>query len=381
MAIQRRPRFVYNDGSAVDFTMALSQRPWDYGSQGVGGSDTSAAGVPASFEIRRDHFLHISLRFAVAEWGDVERLLRHFQAGGSATFYPDQLDGAITATVYGHSPAMGEEIRPRRSGENQAVLELNITLRRTTDKLFEDAYFEPAPFEEPSIALEEFDWDASLQTEANDATVSPWTDQSGNANHATVDNGTPSMLVDGWASGVRAIKLLNNENYAYDGTPFENRPATYFLVFEATDISSDLPLIGTFVSSSSPRYPTIAVRTDGRLFYNLENDPYLAVTAAGVIVQGNQYVVTVRQGSGGVVIRVNGVEKKAEPTATSAPTLANQQSVGLARDNTTGGWGGNDFGLEKRFAQFKGFSVDVTDAEMEAMENFLGQKWSVTIGA
>ncbi len=134
-----RPRWVYNDGAAVDYSMSLPQKPWGHGSKGVGGSDTSAAGVPESFEIRREHRLHLVLRFPETEWPDVERLVRHLQRSGTATFYPDQDVGSTSHTVYGDAPAIGEEIRPRRTDEI-GTLELDVTVRRTTDALFTDVH-------------------------------------------------------------------------------------------------------------------------------------------------------------------------------------------------------------------------------------------------
>lgn len=140
MDMPLQPRWVYNDGAAVDYSMEVAQRPWDFGERAVGGSDTAGSGVPASFEIRRDYFLHLTLRFRESELADVTRLVRHLQRSGSATFYPDQDVGATSHTVYGHAPKMGEEIRPRRSDE-PSILELDITVRRTTQVEFTDEYF------------------------------------------------------------------------------------------------------------------------------------------------------------------------------------------------------------------------------------------------
>lgn len=139
-----RPRWVYDDNAVVDYTMALPQGEWDFESRGTGGHDVSAGGVPVAYEIRRDHVLHLTLRFPEQEWPDVERLVRHLQRDGSATFYPDQADEGTSHTVYGESPKMGEEIRPRR-GQEPSTLELDIAVRRTTSAVFEDAYYaEPA---------------------------------------------------------------------------------------------------------------------------------------------------------------------------------------------------------------------------------------------
>ena len=123
--------------------MSIPQRPYDMSTRGVGGSDVSAAGVPAAFEIRRDNLLRLTLRFPEHEWDDVERAVRHLQKAGSATFYPDQDDTSVAYTVYGESPAMGTEIRPRRS-DFPRVLELDVTLRRTTDVIFDDPFYSDA---------------------------------------------------------------------------------------------------------------------------------------------------------------------------------------------------------------------------------------------
>lgn len=137
-----RPRWVYDDGSPVDYTMALPQMPWDYESRGLGGHDVSAAGIPAAFEIRRDHILHLTLRFWEQEWPDAERLARHLQRGGEVTFYPDASEGT-SHTVYGEAPALGEAISPRTSSVG-GVLELDVSVRRTTSSVFDDEFFAEA---------------------------------------------------------------------------------------------------------------------------------------------------------------------------------------------------------------------------------------------
>ncbi len=135
-----RPRWVYNDGAAVDYSMLIAQREWRYGSKGEGGSDVSAAGVPSAFVIRRDYLLHLGLRFHAYEWPNVERLVRHLQEGGTATFYPDRDVSGTSHTVYSVSPKVGEEIEPIPDGQDPEVLELAITIRRTTSTIFTDEY-------------------------------------------------------------------------------------------------------------------------------------------------------------------------------------------------------------------------------------------------
>lgn len=133
------PRWVYNDGDDVDFTMSLPQMPWDFSSRGIGGSDIAGSGIPASFEIRRDYLLYQTLRFRESEWPDVERMVRHLQRDGSVMEYLDSttLDACV---VYGESPAMGEEIKPRRS-DYPSILELDIVVRRTTSVIFSDEFY------------------------------------------------------------------------------------------------------------------------------------------------------------------------------------------------------------------------------------------------
>lgn len=135
------PRWVYDDGSAVDYTVPLPQRPWSFGSLGHGAVGVTASGIPAGYELRRDYTLVLGLRFPETEWPDVERLVRHLQRARPATLYLDSAVDDVAHTVYGESPAMGEPIRPRR-GSEPSMLELEITVRSVTETLFTEAYFE-----------------------------------------------------------------------------------------------------------------------------------------------------------------------------------------------------------------------------------------------
>lgn len=146
MELPRQPRWVYTDaGGAVDYSMEVPQREWNYGSLALGGSDVSGAGVPAAFVVRKDYLLHLTLRFFAAEWTSVERLVAHLQEGGSSQFRPDKDVPAVNHTVYGVSPILGEEIAPTRGAE-PSTLDLPISIRRTTSSIFTDNYYhEPAP--------------------------------------------------------------------------------------------------------------------------------------------------------------------------------------------------------------------------------------------
>lgn len=135
------PRWVYNDGSSVDYTLALPQRPWSFGSLGHGAMGVTASGIPAGYEVRRDYTLDLGLRFPETEWPDVERLVRHLQRARPATLYLDSENEQAAHTVYGEAPAMGEPIRPRR-GTEPSTLELDVTVRSATATIFTEAYFE-----------------------------------------------------------------------------------------------------------------------------------------------------------------------------------------------------------------------------------------------
>lgn len=143
MDMPLQPRWVYTDSvGAVDFHMRVPQRAWSVATSTIGGSDESAAGVPAAFRLLQKYPWHLTLRFQEREWPSVERLVAHLQGAGSATFYPDRLKPE-SSTVYGVSPAMGEDVSPRRSDE-PSTLELDIVIRPTTPTVVRAKYYDRA---------------------------------------------------------------------------------------------------------------------------------------------------------------------------------------------------------------------------------------------
>lgn len=211
-----RPRWVYDDGTAVDFVMSLPQRPFTPFSRGLGGSDSSGAGVPAAFEIRRDQLLAMTLRFPEWEWPDVERLLRHLQRAGIGTLYLD-VDGAASHTIYGESPSLEEEIRPRRS--DAGTLEIDIVVRRTTDSVFTDRYFDESllrieggalgvyTFTRPGSVGAYVDKDGVLKSAAADTPRVEYIDTDGDSR---LD--TPLLLVEGLG---RTNELTQSEDLTH----------------------------------------------------------------------------------------------------------------------------------------------------------------------
>lgn len=145
--LPRRPRWVYTDAvGAVDYSMSEPQRPWTPGSLSHGGHDVSAAGIGAAFVYRTDDLLHQTLRFPTSELGDVMRLLRFLQEHvNTAVLRPDRDVPAEQWTVRGVSPAIGEEIRPRRI-DLLEMWEQDLTVRRSTAGVFDGIYMpNPVP--------------------------------------------------------------------------------------------------------------------------------------------------------------------------------------------------------------------------------------------
>jgi hypothetical protein len=108
----------------------LPMRPQQPVSRGIGGSEKSAAGVVAAYEVRRERLLRVTLRFYEWEQQQVEAWLEWAQANGQTfTVLLDQNDPATAVTCYLEAPAMGDDIAPRRSAEFLEAMELDVELR------------------------------------------------------------------------------------------------------------------------------------------------------------------------------------------------------------------------------------------------------------
>lgn len=140
------PKVIYNirnNDPATGLVLALSlpQRLWTPASTAVGGTDTSAAGIPESFVIRRDQMLDVRLPFWEGEWPAVHAWLTWMQDNaGSCRFFPDR-DGTLYHTCYLESPKMGEEVRPER-GDHPGIYEIGVRLRDTGGRAFDVRAYE-----------------------------------------------------------------------------------------------------------------------------------------------------------------------------------------------------------------------------------------------
>jgi hypothetical protein len=131
-------------GSPVTLLMSLPQRPWDYVSQGAGGSDQAASGVQEAFQIRRDRGRRVRIRFYEEEWPDLELMLTVVQRQASTIHYTfDVLDSTTRHEFRLIDPAMGDGIIPSRS-DQPGILELDMELHEVDGLEVGVHYYEDA---------------------------------------------------------------------------------------------------------------------------------------------------------------------------------------------------------------------------------------------
>lgn len=121
----RRAAFLYSDQL---FETSISVRPWTPADETVGGMRISAAGIPASYVVRRDALIELTLRLFEEEWPGFLNFLAFAQTAEQFVWYPDA-DEAFAYAVYLHAPSAGERVTPTRDGSMNRVFEVSITLR------------------------------------------------------------------------------------------------------------------------------------------------------------------------------------------------------------------------------------------------------------
>lgn len=123
----RRSKFQFGTNT---FTCSLPARPWTPGDSTVGGTKVSAAGVPASYVVRRDALLDVPLRFDESEYELLLAMVAWGQGGLPITWTPDAEDGALGSfDVYLEAPAPGTSWKPTRAADYARMFEFTITLR------------------------------------------------------------------------------------------------------------------------------------------------------------------------------------------------------------------------------------------------------------
>jgi hypothetical protein len=122
-----RRRSQFNYGAGV-FVASLSSPAWTPKDATVGGMRVAAAGVPATYVVRRDALLDLVLRFTEDEWPDVLALIQFGQSGQAITWTPD-VDELATFDVYLDAPAAGTSWAPARDAAFPRTLTATLTLR------------------------------------------------------------------------------------------------------------------------------------------------------------------------------------------------------------------------------------------------------------
>lgn len=127
--MERRSSYVYGpSGSEITLTTTISVKPWTPMNRTIGGQRIAASGVPASYVVRTDHLLDVTLRFYESEWSAVENLIAFGQSAQSFLWYPEATSGA-SVEVYLDAPAYGDTVTPTRDAEFPRVMEVTLTLR------------------------------------------------------------------------------------------------------------------------------------------------------------------------------------------------------------------------------------------------------------
>jgi hypothetical protein len=140
--MERRAKFVYGlSGSETTLELTISQAAWLPADSTVGGSRTSAAGIPASYVVRRDRLLDVTLRLWESEWGALLNLIEWGQGAEAFLFYPDA-EEATSWQVYLEAPEAGSRFAPSRDGTYPRIFTAALTLRGLGIEIPWQPYFE-----------------------------------------------------------------------------------------------------------------------------------------------------------------------------------------------------------------------------------------------
>lgn len=127
MSLTRRPRFV---AGSIDLALTYPALAWIPNDVTVGGSRTSAGGVPASYVVRRDSTLALTLRVTEAEWASFLALIAYGQTSQAFDWFPDA-NSSSGFLVYLEAPLAGDKLTPTRNSQYPRTFEVPITLRST----------------------------------------------------------------------------------------------------------------------------------------------------------------------------------------------------------------------------------------------------------
>lgn len=135
MSLPWIPRLKY--GPQI-INLSLPQKPWNLSPVGVGGYRVSAAGVPNSYQLRRDQRAEVEIRVTDDELSDVFAWIAYAQSPPFVVQF--QFDQGVPSTsynVYLDSPAMGEDVMITREDTINVV---SLTIRTTSGTPFSVKY-------------------------------------------------------------------------------------------------------------------------------------------------------------------------------------------------------------------------------------------------
>lgn len=136
--MRRVPSFSYG---STTFACSLPALPWTPVDESIGGWRDAASGTPASYVVRRDFLVDLTLRIREGEWTAFDNLLQHGQSAQPIAWTPDLLEAGTTFEVYLVDPKPGARYTPTRSNAYPRVFEVTITLRGRGTVVPWPAYF------------------------------------------------------------------------------------------------------------------------------------------------------------------------------------------------------------------------------------------------
>jgi len=129
--IPLRSRFDFGlGGDAQSLTVSLPSRAWDNVEESVGGRRIAAGRIGASYVVRTDTIMVVTLRFRESEWPTVLDMIRWGQTEETMVWYPDATDLGTSFVVWLHQPEAGKRVQATRLANYPKVMELTIELRR-----------------------------------------------------------------------------------------------------------------------------------------------------------------------------------------------------------------------------------------------------------
>ena len=136
-----RSSFSYGSGPTV-LTLTWAARPYEVLHSSVGGVRwAAAAGNAASYVVRRDRDLAVTLRVLETEREGVETFIEWAQGMASFSFAPDADTPGTSYTCQLVSPEAGEKWQPQRDDEFPHQFFIRIVLRKSDGSQWTDAYF------------------------------------------------------------------------------------------------------------------------------------------------------------------------------------------------------------------------------------------------